>query len=117
MFHPVSTELVAGCMGIGQDRVLLFSLRDVMISIKLMYINHEISLGVGFSKTSRIALHRFGFGIRHFRPFPAKWRVGQDYFLVLVFAATRSELALRSGCPNRNGKCRNFRCICQNQKK
>ena len=28
--------------------------------------------------------------------FPARWRVGCDSFLVLVFAAMRSEMALRS---------------------
>ena len=30
-----------------------------------------------------------------FPPFPARWRVGHDYFLILVFAAMRSSLALR----------------------
>ena len=39
-----------------------------------------------------------------FPPFPARWWVGRDTFLVLVFAATRSEMALRSVLLIRIGK-------------
>ena len=45
-----------------------------------MYILHDSSLGVCFSKRSHTA----------------RWRVGQGYILVLVFAATCSEMALGS---------------------
>ena len=36
-------------------------------------------------------------------PFDARWQVG-NYFLVLVFAATRSEMALQSVLSNFEGK-------------
>ena len=56
-----------------------------MISIKSfnVHIGHSRSVGVCFRKRSQIYL---------FPPFP----VGRDSFLVLVFAAMRNEMALRS---------------------
>ena len=77
-----------------------------MISIKSIdvHIGHDSSVGVCFAKRSGI--HRIG--NRHFAilspPFPERWRVGPDSFLVLVFAATCSEMALGSVLLIRIGK-------------
>ena len=56
-----------------------------------MYIGHDSSVGVCFMKRSG------GPHLLLFSPFPARWRVCHNYFLVLVFAASRRQLALRSG--------------------
>ena len=40
----------------------------------------------------------------HFPPFLGRWRVSRDYFLVLAFPATHSEMALRSVLSDSEGK-------------
>ena len=66
-------------VGIGRDRVLVFGLNGVMISIKIIYmhIGHDSSIGVCFSKRSRIALHRVS-DAAFSPPFQGRWRVGRD---------------------------------------
>ena len=73
----------------------MFGLSDVMISIKSIdvHIGHESSVGVCFAKRSRI----YRIGNHHFDIFfPRFPRGGGSVGLVLVFAATRREMALRS---------------------
>ena len=64
-----------------------------MISIKSIdeHIGHESSVGVCFAH--RLRIYRIGHGQRHVCPFDDRGRVGR---LVLVSAATRKEMALRS---------------------
>ena len=68
-----------------------------MISIKSIdvHIGHESSVGVCLAK--RLRIYRIKSAIRHGQrhvcPVNGRWRVGR---LVLVFAATRKEMALRS---------------------
>ena len=54
-FQLVPTE-VAGHIGIGRDRVLVFGLSGVMIQINVIdvHIGHESSVGVCFAKRLRI---------------------------------------------------------------
>ena len=68
-----------------------------MISIKSigLHIGHESSVGVCFA--NRLRIYRIEsarrHGLRHVCLVNGRWRVGR---LVLVFAATRKEVALRS---------------------
>ena len=65
----------------------------------MVYILHDSSLVVCFSNISTYFVYseiNVWFSEVRFCPFLARWRVGIDSFLVLVFAATRSEMALRS---------------------
>ena len=93
-------------LGIGSDRVLAFSFSGVMISIKLIdvhIIGHGRSVGVCVAK--RVQIYRIG-AIREgsFLSLP-RYAAGRlPFVLVLVFAATRGEMALRSGLLIRIGK-------------
>ena len=71
-----------------------------------MHICHDRSVRVcliRYNASHCIASHRFG-AMRHFRSLLVRWRVGSDYFLVLVFAATRNEMALLYPCPSRRNQ-------------
>ena len=73
----------------------MFGLSGVIISIKSMdvYFGHESSVGVCFAKRSRI----YRIGNHHFDIFfPLFPQGGGSIGLVLVFAATRMEMVLRS---------------------
>ena len=76
-----------------------------MISIKLidMYIDHDSIVQVCFLKRSRIASATRYYKLR-FPPFLARWRVSQDYILVLVFAAMCSEMVMRPILCDSEGK-------------
>ena len=120
--QPVPTE-AAGHIGIGCNRVLVFGLSDVMMSIKSIdvHIGHESSVGVCSSKITRIALHRIASGYRCV-VFASSTLGGGSVAissLVLVFATTHKEMALQVILynPIRKTKCQNYRCICQNRKK
>ena len=79
----------------GRDRVLVFGLSGVMISIKSIdvHIGHDSSVGVCFAKRSRI----YQIGNCHFDIFFSRLlRGGGSVGLVLVFAAMPREMALRS---------------------
>ena len=91
--------------GIGRDRVLVFGFSGVMISIKSIdvHIGHERSVGVCFAKRSRI----YRIGNRHFDIFSPRFlRGGGSVGLVLVFAATPKEMALRPVLFDQKTKCR-----------
>ena len=84
------------CLGIGLDRVLVFGLSSVMISIKSIdvHIGHESSVGVCFSRRDHEYIELAIAILTSFSPrFP---RGGGSIGLVLVFAAMRREMALRS---------------------
>ena len=65
-----------------------------------IYIGHDRSVYRGLFREE--IMHRIDietamidYDLKHrVRPFPARWWVGHDYFLVLVFAATPRQLAL-----------------------
>ena len=87
--------MAAGLVGIGRDRVLVFVSSGVMISIKSIDrdIGHESSVGVCYAKRSRI--YRIESAIRHGRVMFVLLTIGgTPVGLVLVFAATRKEMAL-----------------------
>ena len=93
---PHSHRGGGSCLGIGLDRVLVFGFSGVMISIKSIdvFIGHGCSVGVCFAK--RLQIYRIG--KRHFSIFfPRSAVSGRSVGLVLVFDATRREMALRSG--------------------
>ena len=90
--------------GIGRDRVLVFGFSGIMISIKSIdvHIGHESSVGVCFAKRSRI----YQISNHHFDIFIPRFpRGGGSVGLVLVFAATRKEMGLRSVLFDRKTKC------------
>ena len=58
-----------------------------------MYIGYDRRVGVCFLKRSRIGHSCLRFQLC-VSPFPARWLVGHDYLLVLVFAATCKDSAL-----------------------
>ena len=71
-----------------------------------MHIGHDSNVGIC------IASARVPFAKICFCPFLARWRVGRNSFLVLVFAATRSEMTLQSVLlinSNRKTKFQNYR--------
>ena len=86
-FQPVPTEAASGLSVFGRDRVLASVSSGVMISINSIdvHIVHEGSVGVCFAKRSR-----------KYRIESAAMASVMFVRLVLVFAATRKEMALRS---------------------
>ena len=91
-FHPVPTEVA------GRDMVLVCGFSGVMISITSInrHIGHKSSAGDLFCDKIMNISHRQAPFCPLFRPFLARWQVNRDSFLVLVFAATQSEMALWS---------------------
>ena len=89
-----------------------FWFTGIIISMKSidMYILHDSSLGLRglFLEYITVFLRKVksmsGFSQVRFCPFPGRLRVSRDYFLVLVFAATRSEMALQSVFSDSKGK-------------
>ena len=85
--------MAAGLVGIGRDRVLVFVSSGVMKCTKSIdrHIGQESSVGVCFAKRSRICR----IGKTPWLAFVLLTVGGAPVGLVLVFAATRSEMALR----------------------